>query len=133
MRLFSRVVTAVVLLQQAYGFSPRQVTHFETSPKSRLARRDDDTTGVIGGTFDQLIDHDERSRGTFKQRYWYSLNYANGTNPPVVFISPLDAEAEQVKFWLHDDYVIGGMIARRIGAVMLLFEDRYFGQSSPYQ
>ncbi|KAL5617305.1 hypothetical protein FOBRF1_006053 [Fusarium oxysporum] len=133
MRLFSRVVTAVVLLQQAYAFSPRQVTHFETSPKSRLVTRDDDTTGVIGGTFDQLIDHDNSSLGTFKQRYWYSLNYANGTNPPVVFISPPDAEAEQVKFWLHDDYVIGGMIARRIGAVMLLLEGRYFGQSSPYQ
>ncbi|KAF4335532.1 serine protease [Fusarium beomiforme] len=133
MRLLTRLVAAAVLLQQAHGFGPQQVTHFETSPKSKLLTRDDDTTGVVSGTFDQLIDHDIPSCGTFKQRYWYSLNYANGTTPPVVLIAPVDAEAEQVKFWLHDDYVIGGMIARRIGAVMLMLESRYFGESSPYQ
>ncbi|KAF4495605.1 serine protease [Fusarium agapanthi] len=33
MRLFSIDVTAAVLLQQAYEFSPRQVTHFETSQR----------------------------------------------------------------------------------------------------
>ncbi|KAH7241316.1 serine carboxypeptidase S28-domain-containing protein [Fusarium tricinctum] len=135
MRLSSSIITTSIWLQQTSGFALRQDAYFESSLESRLHTRDDgdDSAGVIAGTFNQLIDHDDPSHGTFKQRYWYSLNYANGSAPPVVLISPVDAEAEQVKFWLHDDYVIGGMIARRLGAAMLMLENRYFGQSSPYQ
>ncbi|KAI1052670.1 hypothetical protein LB507_009778 [Fusarium sp. FIESC RH6] len=124
-----------VLLQHVNAYGSRQQAHFESKSESQLLARQsgDDTTGVKDGVFHQLIDHDNPSLGAFEQRYWYSLNYANGSNPPVVLIAPLDAEAEQVKFWLHDDYVIGGMIAKRLGAVMLMLETRYFGKSSPYQ
>ncbi|KAJ4010984.1 hypothetical protein NW752_007477 [Fusarium irregulare] len=135
MHLFTGLGIFAVLLQQTHGFGSRQQAHFESKSDSHLLARQsgDDTAGVQDGVFHQLIDHDNPSLGTFEQRYWYSLNYANGSSPPVVLIAPLDAEAEQVKFWLHDDYVIGGMIAKRIGAVMLMLENRYFGKSSPFQ
>ncbi|GKU09216.1 serine carboxypeptidase [Fusarium langsethiae] len=132
MHLLNRLVAIAILLQPGQGL--KQQARFEPFAETQLHTRQqgDDTAGVIDGVFHQLIDHDNPSLGTFEQRYWYSLNYANGSNTPVVFISPVDAEAEQVKFWLHDDYVIGGMIARRIGAVMLMLENRYFGKSSPH-
>ncbi|KAF4449036.1 hypothetical protein F53441_7686 [Fusarium austroafricanum] len=131
MRFFNSVGAAAVLLQQVHAFSLRQDVHFEASPESQLKTRDD-LPGVVSGTFDQLIDHANPSLGTFKQRYWYGLTYANGTNPPVVFISPSDRDAEEATFWLQDDYVIGGMIAKRIGAAMIMLENRYFGKSSPF-
>src|SRR5689334_7859200 len=40
------------------------------------------------GTFDQEIDHPREpavSLGTFKQRYWYTTEFANGPDSPVLF------------------------------------------------
>lgn len=34
-------------------------------------------------TFDQLIDHNNPSLGTFKQRYWYNTTYYKGPGSPV--------------------------------------------------
>ncbi|KAF9773591.1 hypothetical protein IL306_008580 [Fusarium sp. DS 682] len=133
MHFFNSLWAVAVLVHQIEGFGTTQNPRFEFSPESRLVSRGDDLTGVINGTFDQLIDHNNPSRGTFKQRYWYSLNYANGSTPPVVIMAPGDHDADGWTFWLQNDYVVGGMIAKRIGAVMLMLENRYFGQSSPYE
>ena len=48
-----------------------------------LDTEDTDVTGGNGtlgwGTFDQLLDHSDPSKGTFKQRFWFGAQYWNGT------------------------------------------------------
>lgn len=38
-------------------------------------------------TFDQPIDHNNPSLGTFKQRYWYNTTYWKGPGSPVSIFS----------------------------------------------
>lgn len=42
-----------------------------------------DDTHIYNATFDQLIDHNNPSLGTFKQTYWYSLQFWKGSGSPV--------------------------------------------------
>lgn len=51
----------------------------------------DDETLLLGlngtngwGTFDQLLDHSDPSKGTFKMRYWYGTQYWNGSGSPII-------------------------------------------------
>lgn len=49
----------------------------------------DSTTSYLSGhaTFDQLIDHQDPSLGTFKQSYWYSTEFWAGPGSPVIVSS----------------------------------------------
>jgi hypothetical protein len=44
------------------------------------------TTG--SGFFDQLLDHHNPSKGTFKQKYWWNSEYYAGPGSPVGLIAP---------------------------------------------
>ena len=48
--------------------------------------------------FDQLIDHNNPSLGTFKQRFWHTAQYYE-TGGPIVLFTPGEANAER-KSWL---------------------------------
>jgi hypothetical protein len=46
------------------------------------------TTG--NGTFQQLLDHTDPSKGTFSQRYWWSSQFWNGPGSPVSIYPPFE-------------------------------------------
>jgi hypothetical protein len=43
-----------------------------------------DSSTIYNATFEQLIDHENPSLGTFSQFYYYSTEFWNGTGSPVV-------------------------------------------------
>lgn len=47
----------------------------------RLASRSDPLSG--NGTFEQPIDHEDASLGTFQQRFWYNATFWKGPGSPV--------------------------------------------------
>jgi len=56
-----------------------------------LSKRAEPFTGY--GTFDQLIDHANPSLGTFKQRYWYGIEFWKGPGSPIFVVNPGEQSA----------------------------------------
>lgn len=55
----------------------------------RLVDRADSLSG--NGTFEQPIDHNDASQGTFYQSFWYNTTFWKGPGSPVcVDTSPID-------------------------------------------
>ncbi|KAG8892770.1 Thymus-specific serine protease, partial [Tulasnella sp. 403] len=79
--------------------------------------------------FDQLIDHNDASLGTFKQRYYFSDKYYAGEGSPIVLVSSTSIEKfaegegdDGLKEWL----------AGALSAAGVVVEHRYWGSSTPY-
>ena len=85
------------------------------------------------GTFDQLIDHNNPSLGTFKQRYWYSTEYWRGPGSPIYLTTPGEQSATGFnRTWLTSSR-LSGLMANRTGGAVIILEHRYWGESSPYE
>lgn len=82
-------------------------------------------------TFQQQVDHDDPSQGTFSQRYWYNTEYWTGPGAPVVLFTPGESAAEEYTGYLTNK-TITGLFAQAIGGAVVMFEHRYWGQSSPF-
>ncbi|KAG9018022.1 hypothetical protein FRB90_012581 [Tulasnella sp. 427] len=82
--------------------------------------------------FDQLIDHNNPSLGTFKQRYFFSDQYYTGQGAPIVFGTPGEQSADGFYTDLTGDSIMRSMM-QTLGAGGIMLEHRYWGQSSPYQ
>ncbi|KZV68146.1 peptidase S28 [Peniophora sp. CONT] len=80
--------------------------------------------------FDQLIDHNDPSKGTFQQRYWMTWNFYKAGGPIVLF-TPGEENAEQYTGYLTN-LTINGQIAQQHGGATVVLEHRFFGQSNPY-
>lgn len=47
------------------------------------------TVNVTGSAFfNQLLDHDDPSKGTFQQKFWWNTEFWNGPGSPVVLFTP---------------------------------------------
>ncbi|KAI0029920.1 peptidase S28 [Vararia minispora EC-137] len=80
--------------------------------------------------FDQLIDHNDASKGTFQQRYWMNWEwYALGG--PVVLATPGESDASNFAGYVTNRSIIGTIAQQEHGA-SVLFEHRFFGASNPY-
>ncbi|VDC02128.1 unnamed protein product [Peniophora sp. CBMAI 1063] len=80
--------------------------------------------------FDQLIDHDDPSKGTFQQRYWMAWDsYEDGG--PIILFTPGEENAQQYTGYLTND-TINGQIAQQHGGATIVLEHRFFGESNPY-
>jgi hypothetical protein len=82
-------------------------------------------------TFHQLIDHSNPSLGTFKQRYWYILDHWTGPGSPIILINPSEYHAEGLNNTYSTTQQLQARFAQAIGAVIIILEHRYFGESSP--
>ncbi|KZV68145.1 peptidase S28 [Peniophora sp. CONT] len=80
--------------------------------------------------FDQLIDHTDASKGTFKQRYWMTWNFYEDGGPIVLF-TPGEANAAPYTGYLTNR-TINGQIAQQQGGATIVLEHRFFGLSNPY-
>lgn len=81
-------------------------------------------------TFDQLLDHSDPSAGTFSQWYMYDTTFWDGPGSPVVFFTPGEVNASAYTSYLSTNRTTG-VVAKEIGAAIIVFEHRYWGYSSP--
>ena len=47
--------------------------------------------------FDQLVDHSDPSKGTFKQRYWHTWEFYK-TGGPIILMTPGEVNADGLSF-----------------------------------
>ena len=82
-------------------------------------------------TFSQLLEHKQSAQGTFSQRYWWSTEFSTGLGSPVVLFTPGEIDAEPYVGYMTNQ-TITGALAEALGAVVIVLEHRYWGESSPY-
>ncbi|KAK7062128.1 peptidase S28 [Favolaschia claudopus] len=80
-------------------------------------------------TFQQLIDHNNPSLGTFTQRYWHTYEFYEEGGPIVMF-SPGEGNAAQFSSYLTNN-TINGQIAQQENGAVVLLEHRFYGLSNP--
>ncbi|KAJ6781767.1 hypothetical protein PWT90_08825 [Aphanocladium album] len=80
-------------------------------------------------TFDQLLDHDNPSLGTFKQRYWTNAEFYAGPGAPVVLSGPGE---EAASVWYTTNQTLDGTFAQELKGAVIVLEHRYWGESSPF-
>ncbi|KAL1734330.1 peptidase S28 [Schizophyllum commune] len=79
--------------------------------------------------FDQLIDHNDPSKGTFKQRYWHTYeHYEEGG--PVIIMTPGEGNADGYWSYLTNSS-INGLLAEQENATAIVIEHRFYGESNP--
>lgn len=86
---------------------------------------------VEAATFDQLIDHDNPSLGTFSQRYWVNNEFYGGPGSPIILSGPGE-EAADDSIWYVTNQTLDGTFAQTIKGAAILLEHRYWGGSSPF-
>lgn len=86
--------------------------------------------GSMNATFSQLIDHDNPELGTFEQFYYYGTEFWKGPGSPIILMTPGEGNATG-----YDSYILAsrttGLIAKEIGAAVVIVEHRYWGTSTP--
>ncbi|KAJ6616277.1 peptidase S28 [Mycena sp. CBHHK59/15] len=81
-------------------------------------------------TFQQLIDHNNPSLGTFTQRYWHTYEMYE-TGGPIVLFTPGEANAAPY-FGYLTNATINGQIAQQENAAAIVLEHRFYGLSNPF-
>lgn len=80
--------------------------------------------------FDQYINHNDTTMGTFKQRYWVSWEfYAPGG--PMILTTPGEENAAPFTGYITNR-TINGQIAQQQKGATILIEHRFYGLSNPY-
>ncbi|TDL23893.1 hypothetical protein BD410DRAFT_720031 [Rickenella mellea] len=79
--------------------------------------------------FDQLIDHNNPSLGTFKQRFWHTYEYYE-PGGPIIFFTPGEVAADGYQGYLTN-LTINGLIAQQQNGSTIVLEHRFFGLSYP--
>ncbi|KAK2596556.1 hypothetical protein N8I77_013441 [Diaporthe amygdali] len=104
----------------------------ETEFAGSIQKRATNSSATMGnGTFQQLLDHSDPSKGTFSQSFWWSTQYWQGPGSPVVFFTPGEIAAAGYTGYLTNR-TLTGLLAQEIGGAVVLLEHRYWGDSSPY-
>jgi hypothetical protein len=105
----------------------------DTEFASKLVQsRDTNSVATLGtGTFQQILDHSDPSKGTFSQAFWWSTEYWQGPGSPVVFFTPGEVAAAGYTGYLTNR-TLTGILAQELGAAAVILEHRYWGVSSPF-
>lgn len=72
--------------------------------------------------FDQLIDHNNPSLGTFKQRYWFSDEYWTRQGAPIVLSNPGEQSADGFEYDLINPVTLQGALMMSLGAAGVVLE-----------
>lgn len=82
--------------------------------------------------FQQLIDHNNPSLGTFSQRYsWSAEWYKPGA--PVVLTTPGETAIDGLEEVFVTNLSMPGVLGQNIRGAVVNLEHRYYGDSSPYK
>ncbi|KAH7317866.1 peptidase S28 [Rhexocercosporidium sp. MPI-PUGE-AT-0058] len=99
------------------------------TPADSVAAAAVNTTG--SAFFTQLLDHNDPSKGTFQQKYWWNSEWWAGPGSPVVIFTPGETAAGPYGIFLTN-ITLPGIFAQEIKGAIILIEHRYWGESSPY-
>ncbi|KAF7775751.1 hypothetical protein Agabi119p4_4144 [Agaricus bisporus var. burnettii] len=80
--------------------------------------------------FDQLIDHNNPSRGTFKQRFWHTWQFYE-PGGPVLLMTPGEVNADGYADSYLSTKAISGQIAQQQNGSVVIIEHRFYGLSNP--
>ncbi|KLO08444.1 peptidase S28 [Schizopora paradoxa] len=80
--------------------------------------------------FDQLIDHNNPSLGTFKQRFFHTWEFYEEGGPIILF-TPGEVSATGYDGYLTNS-TINGQIAQQQNGSTIVLEHRFYGLSNPY-
>ncbi|KAI2628443.1 peptidase S28 [Xylaria nigripes] len=108
---------------------PSHMKDKEMSDHHRQIHQDNAQTIMGMGTFDQLIDHKNPGKGTFKQRYWWNAEFYEGDGPIFLF-SPGESSASRYGGYLENT-TLPGYYAQQFRGATIILEHRYFGDSRP--
>ncbi|KAF7935655.1 hypothetical protein BELL_0103g00180 [Botrytis elliptica] len=87
------------------------------------------TTG--SAFFTQLLDHDNPSKGTFQQKFWWNSEFWAGPGSPIVFFTPGEIAAANYGAYLTN-ITVTGRFAQEVKGAVVMVEHRFWGESSPY-
>ncbi|KAJ3970306.1 serine carboxypeptidase S28-domain-containing protein [Lentinula raphanica] len=86
--------------------------------------------------FDQLIDHNDPSKGTFQQRFWHTYEFYESGKfckvdisfaGPVIFFTP----GEENAFRYLTNVTFNGLLSQAQNGTTVVLEHRFFGLSNP--
>ncbi|KJA16225.1 hypothetical protein HYPSUDRAFT_298283 [Hypholoma sublateritium FD-334 SS-4] len=80
--------------------------------------------------FDQLIDHNNPSLGTFKQRFWHTYEFYE-KGGPIILSTPGEGNADGYSGYLTNR-TINGLFAQQQNGSTIVIEHRFYGLSNPY-
>lgn len=86
---------------------------------------------VGNGTFDQLLDHSDPSKGTFQQRYWWDASNWKGPGSPVFLFNPGETAADDFLGYLSNG-TIPGLYAQLFEGAAILIERQFAPRIHPY-
>ena len=72
-------------------------------------------------TFAQILDHNDLSKGTFSQRFWWNAEYWAGPGSPVVLFTPGEIAADNYGGYLTNQ-TITGLYAQEIKGAVIMVE-----------
>ncbi|KAL0955674.1 hypothetical protein HGRIS_001899 [Hohenbuehelia grisea] len=100
-------------------------------PEGRVIAVDGTALPPINTTyyFEQLIDHNNPSRGTFWQRYWHTWEFYK-PGGPIVLNTPGEFDASGYIGYVTNR-TFPGMIAQQENGATIVLEHRFFGLSNP--
>ncbi|KAF7186779.1 putative extracellular serine carboxypeptidase [Pseudocercospora fuligena] len=88
------------------------------------------------GTFSQPIDHGNPELGTFEHFFYWNTRHWNQwetRSPPIILYLGADHSIDGMDQELDGDDTLVTNLAKRLGAVTILLEHRYWGRSSPFE
>ncbi|KFG79118.1 putative serine peptidase [Metarhizium anisopliae] len=121
---------AAVLAELLVGASAAGNSHKYDRRSHIPARSNNGTAAPKAGLFDQLIDHNNPSLGTFKQRFWWSADSYGGPGSPIILEAPGEAAVDE-NLVNHSNETLTGLFAQTNKAAAITLEHRYWGGSSP--
>ncbi|RDX43248.1 peptidase S28 [Lentinus brumalis] len=80
--------------------------------------------------FNQLIDHNNPSLGTFRQQYWHTYEFYE-PGGPIILSTPGEVDASGYTSYLTNS-TLNGRIAQQLNGSTIVLEHRFFGNSNPY-
>ncbi|KAF8513795.1 serine carboxypeptidase S28-domain-containing protein [Gautieria morchelliformis] len=122
------LVSAIRGKERHPNFPLRPAVPIPPTPDTPLTDRSGAPLPPLNTTyfFDQLIDHANPSKGTFKQRFWTTV-FQGG---PVILFTPGEANAASFTGYLTNT-TINGLIAQANNGSTVVLEHRFFGLSNP--
>jgi hypothetical protein len=98
------------------------ISPFDMFQKPKLERRAHPAPEALNnGTFEQLVDHKDPSKGTFLQRYWYNAEYWGGPGSPIFLLNPGEEDASLALGYLTND-TLPGLYAQIFNGAVIVIE-----------
>ncbi|KAI1436300.1 serine carboxypeptidase S28 [Xylaria sp. CBS 124048] len=130
LQLLAQLSPVAALLYTTAPTISRHMKQKEMNAYHKAAVEDDGLVVMGTGSFNQLLDHDDTSKGTFKQRYWWNAEFFEEDGPIFLF-NPGESDASHFAGYLENG-TLPGYYAQQFKGAVIILEHRYWGKSRPF-